>query len=136
MLTLFYVPLAALVYVLISLVIPSLKTSPVNDFALTYFKGGVIGYFFAAHFDMTRRFMNATDQYFLPVFAQLLASAFHIVLVHLFVGKISLMNEMTGLAIADSITYFLMFFAIQLSSWFTSVSPTASLDKSLLQGLG
>lgn len=79
MLTAFYVPLAGLVLVLVGLVIPSLQAGLVSEYAFTYTKVGLIGYFFAAQFDLTRRFMNAIDQSFLPIFAQLLASAFHIV---------------------------------------------------------
>ena len=60
-------PFAVLTLAVTRYILPLIKESPSNDFAFEYATIATVGYFFAAHFDLTRRYLNAKDSVFLPI---------------------------------------------------------------------
>lgn len=94
----------------------------------------IIGQFFAAHFDLTKRFMNTADYVVLPAIAQMVAASLHIIWCYLFVNRL-FVGDLTGLAIADTITYFIMYMLVTVFSCCVpaETEEISVLDRSIVE---
>lgn len=112
MLCVFYVPLAGITFLASKYLLKVIAEEEVADNAEQFILIGLFGHFFAAQFDLTRRYVYAMKVQVMPNLFQLGAAALHILWCRLFVRQFE--PELRGLAAADVVTYMLQFFMLSI----------------------